>query len=155
MVIYCGMKYTLLISALILTSLLFNSCKKDDAILSNVPQLTFLSTDPESIQEFDGPITFTVSYQDGDGDLGENQADKYNLFLKDNRNNITYNYRLKQLAPNDANIPIIGQFNIILNSTFITSSSASEQSVTYDIYVVDRAGNKSNTISSEPLRIYK
>lgn len=149
------MKYTLLISALILTSLLFNSCKKDDAILSNVPQLTFLSTDPESIQEFDGPITFTVSYQDGDGDLGENQADKYNLFLKDNRNNITYNYRLKQLAPNDANIPIIGQFNIILNSTFITSSSASEQSVTYDIYVVDRAGNKSNTISSEPLRIYK
>lgn len=149
------MRYRFNISFIILALLLFSSCKKDTEVLSDIPYIVFRDTSPTSIQEFDGPITFTVSYQDGNGDLGENNTDVYNLFLKDNRNNTTYNYRLQQLAPGAANIPIIGEFNIILNSTFIISSSANEQSVSYDIYVVDRAGNQSNTITSEPLTVYK
>lgn len=149
------MKYTFSISFIVFALLLFSSCKKDKEVLSNIPNIAFVNTSPTSIQEFDGPITFTVSYQDGDGDLGENNTDIYNLFLKDNRNNTTYNYRLQQLAPADANIPIFGEFNIILNSTFVTTSSANEQYVTYDIYVIDRAGNQSNTITSDPLTVYK
>lgn len=143
----------ILLAALVLVGI--TSCGDDDElVLSNVPVLEFNSLNPSSIQEFDGPITFTVKYEDGDGDLGENSPNVKNLFLKDNRNGIVYEYRLQQLAPNDASIPIRGTFDVILANTAITDGS-NEQSATFDIYVVDRSGNASNTITSTPLTVFK
>ena len=140
--------------ALFLVVLVFSSCKKDEDSLSIVPQLTFESISPTTIQEFGGPITFSISYQDGDGDLGENDSDAKNLFLQDLRNGITYEYRIQELAPQGADIAIIGTIDIVLNTTSITDGS-NEQEVTFDIYAIDRAGNSSNTITSSPLTIYK
>ncbi len=140
--------------ALLLVILVFYSCKKDEDSLSIVPQLTFESISPSSVQEFGGPITFSISYQDGDGDLGENDSDVKNLFLQDLRNGITYEYRIKELAPQGADIAIIGTLDIVLNTISITDGS-NEQEVTFDIYAVDRAGNSSNLITSSPLTIYK
>lgn len=140
--------------ALLLVVLIFSSCKKDEDGLSVVPQLTFESISPSSIQEFGGPITFSISYQDGDGDLGENDPNVKNLFLQDQRNGITYEYRIQELAPQGADIAIIGTIDIVLNTTSITDGS-NEQEVTFDIYAIDRAGNSSNTITSSPLTIYK
>ncbi|MGC6471202.1 MAG: hypothetical protein ACON4E_08060 [Flavobacteriales bacterium] len=152
MVIYSRVTYGLIC---IILWLLVSACgSDDDIILSNVPNLSFNSLSPTSVQEFDGPITFTVDYEDGDGDLGENDPNVKNLYLKDNRNGIIYEYRLQQLAPEDSNIPITGSFDIVLNNTAITNGS-SEQSATFDIYVVDREGNRSNTITSDPLNIYQ
>lgn len=140
--------------ALLLVVLIFSSCKKDEDGLSVVPQLTFESISPTSIEEFEGPITFRISYQDGDGDLGENNPNVKNLFLQDQRNGITYEYRIQELAPQGADIAIIGTIDIVLNTTSITDGS-NEQEVTFDIYAIDRAGNSSNTITSSPLTIYK
>ena len=140
--------------ALLLVVLIFSSCKKDEDGLSVVPQLTFESISPTTIQEFGGPITFSISYQDGDGDLGENDSDAKNLFLQDLRNGITYEYRIQELAPQGAEIAIIGTIDIILNTISITDGS-NEQEVTFDIYAVDRAGNSSKPITSPPLTIYK
>ena len=140
--------------ALFLVVLVFSSCKKDEDSLSIVPQLTFESISPTTIQEFGGPITFSISYQDGDGDLGENDSDAKNLFLQDLRNGITYEYRIQELAPQGADIAIIGTIDIILNTISITDGS-NEQEVTFDIYAVDRAGNSSKPITSPPLTIYK
>ena len=140
--------------ALLLVILVFYSCKKDEGSLSIVPQLTFESISPSSIQEFGGPITFSISYQDGDGDLGENDSNAKNLFLKDLRNGITYEYRIQELAPQGADTAIIGTLDIVLNTISITNGS-NEQEVTFDIYAVDRAGNRSNPITSSPLTIYK
>ena len=122
--------------------------------MSVVPQLTFESISPTSIEEFGGPITFSISYQDGDGDLGENDPNVKNLFLQDQRKGITYEYRIQELAPQGADIAIIGTIDIVLNITSITDGS-NEQEVTFDIYAIDRAGNSSNTITSSPLTIYK
>ena len=77
-----------------------------------------------------------------------------NLFLQDLRNGITYEYRIQELAPQGADIAIIGTIDIILNTTSITDGS-NEQEVTFDIYAVDRAGNSSQPITSPPLTIYK
>ena len=140
--------------ALFLVVLVFSSCKKDEDSLSIVPQLTFESISPTTIQEFGGPITFSISYQDGDGDLGENDSDAKNLFLQDLRNGIIYEYRIQELAPQGADIAIIGTIDIILNTISITDGS-NEQEVTFDIYAVDRAGNSSKPITSTPLTIYK
>ena len=135
----------------IFTVLFFNGCISEEPI-SEVPYLEFISVNPQQVEAFKDNLIFTVFYQDGNGDLGENSPDIKNLFLKDNRNDIVYEFRLEQLAPDDANISIQGKLNIELSGTGITDGSA-EQSATFDIYVVDRAGNNSNTITSSNIII--
>ena len=80
------------------------------------------------------------------------KKDKHNLFVKDSRNDIEYKFRIPQLAPNNNSIAIEGNFNITINGSGITDSTAS-QKVNYAIYVKDRAGNKSNTITTSSITI--
>ena len=135
---------------ILIVTLLF-SCKKDDA-LSVVPTLEFQSISPSTAQEYIDDINITISYADEDGDLGENSPDIDNLFVEDSRNGIVYHYRIPQLAPNENEISIEGNFNIKINGTGITDESSSQQ-VNYNIYVKDRAGNKSNTITTSSITI--
>src|ERR1017187_8108029 len=102
--------YIIIIAVLII----FNSCKKDPPAISTTPSITFVSVTPVSVTQFNDNITFTISYQDGDGDLGQNDPNVYNLFLTDNRINVTYPFRIQQLAPDNANIAIEGNLSIIL-----------------------------------------
>ena len=135
----------------ILIGLLLFACKKDDT-LSVVPTIEFKSISPSTAQEYIDDINITISYTDGDGDLGENTPDIDNLFVEDSRNGIVYHYRIPQLAPNGNEIAIEGNFNITINGTGITEESSSQQ-VNYAIYVTDRAGNKSNTITTSNITI--
>ena len=135
----------------ILISLLLFSCKKDET-LSVAPTIEFKSISPSTAQEYIDKINITISYTDEDGDLGENSPDIDNLFVEDSRNGIVYHYRIPQLAPNENEISIEGNFNIKINGSGITNSSTSQQ-VNYDIYVKDRAGNKSNTITTSSIII--
>lgn len=128
-------------------------CGNDEPV-SEIPYIEFVSVNPKQVQAFEDNLIFTIFYQDGDGDLGENNPDLHNLFLKDNRNDIVYEYRIEQLAPDDANITIQGELNIELSGTGITDDSQ-EQSATFDIYIVDRAGNNSNTISSSNIIVFQ
>jgi hypothetical protein len=135
---------------ILIVTLLF-SCKKDDA-LSVVPTLEFQSINPSIAQEYIDDIIITISYADEDGDLGENSPDIDNLFVEDSRNGIVYHYRIPQLTPNGNEISIEGNFNITINGSGITNSSISQQ-VNYAVYVKDRAGNKSNTITTSNITI--
>ena len=135
----------------ILIALLFFACKKEDA-LSVVPTIEFQSISPSIAQEYIDDIIITISYTDEDGDLGENSPDINNLFVEDSRNGIVYHYRIPQLAPNGNEIAIEGNFNIKINGSGITNSSTSQQ-VNYDIFVTDRAGNSSNTVSTSSITI--
>jgi len=131
--------------------LLFFSCKKD-AAFSVVPTIEFKSISPSTAQEYIDEISITISYTDGDGDLGENNPDIYNLFVLDNRIGIEYKFRIPELSPNGNEIAIEGNFNIKINGSGITNGSTSQQ-VNYDIYVIDRDGNSSNTISTPFIKI--
>src|SRR5690349_25116750 len=114
----------------------FTSCKKDEVIpstaptYSDVPAITFVSVTPTSVSAYGQPLTFTISYQDGDGDLGENSSDAHNLYLTDNRFGITYPYRISELSPSSSVI-IKGQLKIILQNAGITGTSP--QSATFSI----------------------
>lgn len=135
-----------------ITIITFSSCQKDPPAISTTPSITFVSVTPTSVTQFKDSITFTISYQDGDGDLGQNDPNVYNLFLTDNRINITYPFRIQQLAPDNANIAIEGNLNIVLPNAGITDGSTS-QTATYSIYIVDRAGHQSNTVTSPTITI--
>ncbi len=145
-----------------------SSCKKDVIIptvkndtiydyseqVSDTPKIAFVSISPGVVTEYQDSIVIVISYIDGGGDLGENQANAKNLFVTDPRNNITYNYRIPQLAPTGSNINVQGKFSILISSTAITDNSTS-QTFQYSIYIQDRAGHTSNVISTSDLKVVK
>ncbi len=140
----------------LIISVLFSvsACKKEKNESTVTPQIEFISISPSSAVEYVNSITISFSYDDLDGDLGENDPNINNLFITDSRNNVTYNYRISQLAPDGANIHIKGNLNAVIKNTAITDGSSS-QSVTYSLYLKDRAGNISNTITTSAITITK
>jgi len=135
----------------ILILIVLFSCKKEEEV-SEIPIIDFVSIFPTTAQEYTDDIIITISYTDGDGDLGENNPDIYNLLVEDNRNNIIYHFRIPELSPSGSTITIEGNFNITINGTGITDSTAS-QKVNYDIYIKDRAGNTSNKVTTSSITI--
>ncbi|MFM7023511.1 MAG: hypothetical protein ACKOXB_11105 [Flavobacteriales bacterium] len=140
--------YKLYIAAL--SVFLFSACKKE--VESTAPGITFKSISPSAVEIGKDNITITFSYSDNDGDLGENSADVKNMFVKDNRNGVLYQFRIPQLAPSGATIAIQGDLNIAMPNVGISDGKTSE-SATFDIYVKDRAGNQSNTVTSTTVTI--
>ena len=116
------------------------------------PSIKLISVAPSTVRAFADSLVFNISYTDGDGDLGENNSNAQNLFIKDNRINITYNYRINQLSP--AAVPIQGTLSVVLKNTGITDQSNSQQ-VSFDIFVRDRAGHESNKITTNNITITK
>ena len=139
---------------ILLFVVMLTACKKEADEVDVVPEITFVSVTPTTAKEFQDSLTFTISYKDGNGDLGENSPDTKNLFLTDNRIGITYSYRIQQLAPDNADIAIQGQLHVVLKNIAITDSS-NQQQATFNINVTDRAGNKSNTVTSSVVTITK
>ena len=138
--------------ALCLLSFFFiSSCKEDKPVYSEVPEIKFVSVSHSSVNAYGTPVTFVISYVDGDGDLGENSSNAHNLYLTDNRYGITYPYRISELGPSSSLI-ISGQLNIILDNAGITGTSP--QNATFSIYVIDRAGHPSNTVTSPSVTVY-
>jgi hypothetical protein len=141
--------YSIGFAALVILSLA--ACEKDKP-LEDTPYIEIASITPGNAQAYVDTVVITVFYRDGNGDLGENNPDVYNLFVTDNRNNVTYKYRVQQLAPTDANVAIQGNLKVELVGPPIINGGASE-SVSYSVYVTDRAGNQSNTATTEGITI--
>ena len=129
-----------------------HGCKKDVPMYGSAPEIKFISVVPSVVTQFKDSIVFTISYQDGDGDLGQNDPNVNNLFIIDNRINIMYSYRIPQLAPDGAKIIIKGNLTVVLKNTSITDNSFSQLAV-YSIYLKDRAGNRSNTVLTSAITV--
>ncbi len=135
------------IFSLLVILLFIAGCKKDEIEFPVEPKIEVVSISPANPMQYTDPVTITIKYEDGDGDLGENVDSVKNCFVKDNRIGIVYQYRIKQLAPTGASIPITGNLDIEIGGQVLTDSS-SQQSVTYTLYVVDRAGHMSNEVTT-------
>lgn len=138
---------------IILLILLFTACKEDESIdYSPTPQIEFVSIVPQQVMEYQDSLVISISYIDGDGDLGENGNGIYNAFVKDLRNDVEYKYRIQQLAPNNANIIIQGTLDIVLDR-LVLLQNAQQEDTSFEIYVIDRAGNRSNIITTSSVSI--
>ncbi|MEL6676906.1 MAG: hypothetical protein AAFR61_32160 [Bacteroidota bacterium] len=142
------------LSIYLVLGLLAIGCTKIDPtdFISATPEISLVNTAPLQVVAFQDSIVFEIEYTDGDGDLGTNDDTRRNVFVRDNRVDITHEFRLQQLAPDGAEIPITGTFNVILPNTLLTAGSAPE-TVTFTIWVVDRAGNESNEIESPEITV--
>ena len=150
-----GLLYILLMSVFIF------GCKKSESddeqskgSISDIPEINIISVNPINVLEFQDSIVFVIQYIDGNGDIGTENADTKSLYLTDNRVNITESYHIPPLAPLNSSIAIQGNLNVVLNKTAVFGTANSE-SATFSIYLVDRAGNSSNTVTSESITINK
>ena len=139
---------------LILLSAIFQSaCKKDEKIINPVPSISFISVNPDTIQQFTQKMIFTISYTDEDGDLGFEDPDDYSIELKDARLSEPDLYYIKPLAPLGTVLSISGQLDITLNSIFILGSGGIQESTYFSIRIKDRMGHWSNEVISPLITI--
>jgi len=133
----------------------FNSCTKYEEVKeSEKPSITYTTITPMNIAEFKDSVQITIKYKDGNGDLGDENPDELNIYVKDNRLDKPDYYHLHALAPPGKNIAIDGTLNIKLKNTFLIGSGNSE-TTSYEVKIKDRAGNWSNSITTEMVTISK
>ena len=119
---------------------------------SEAPQISLEEVGPGTIREYQDSIYMRISFYDKDGDLGENFTDDPNLFVLDNRLGIAHEFRISNIVPGGAEVSIQGELEWTINSVYITGNESSE-TVDYDIYMVDRAGNQSNILTTPSITV--
>ena len=130
-------------------------CTKYEVVTeSEMPSITYNSVKPLLAKEFKDSIIISIKYKDGNGDLGDENPDELNIYVKDNRLNKADFYHLHALSPPDKKLAIEGTLNIRLKNTFLIGSGNSE-TTSYEVKIKDRAGNWSNSIVTEFITISK
>lgn len=136
---------------ILILSLCTISCKKDEAVSSS-PVIKLLDVSSLNLKEFKDSLVIRFEYTDGDGDIGENDPDKYDLQVKDRRLAEADYYFVKPLAPPGSEILIKGVISVQIKNTFLLGTGSNEITQ-FDIKLRDRAGNWSNAINTPPITI--
>jgi len=138
--------------------ILISSCKKDGSTTPNpqispIPSIELKSVSPGTIHQLSDSLVFEINYTDGDGDLGDYDADTLSLWITDNRFPLTEKFHIPPLAPQGSTISITGTLNVTLDHIILKDQSASSESATFTVKVKDRAGNWSNEVTSIAITI--
>lgn len=129
------------------------ACKKEQAdIMPMEPSIELISVGPAQVTEFETAVMLRFSYKDGDGDLGRTDPDDYSLWVKDSRLSMADGYHIIPLAPPDEEMAIEGELEVELTPLFLLGNAA-EEVMTYSFHVMDRAGNRSNEITTPAITI--
>lgn len=145
--------YIALISLLI-------ACKKEQGNdplpkISNTPSILSVSINKSTINQFDD-LVFTISYTDGDGDLGTDDADEKSIFITDNRDtSIVHAYHLPPLAPSGSNLTIQGSLNVTLQNVILLNQTNSAETANFSVKIKDRANQNSNIVTTTNVSINK
>lgn len=140
--------------------LLFFSCKKEQGneplpAISDNPEITSVSVSATSINQF-SDLLINVNYIDGNGDLGTTDADVKSIFVTDSRDNtIVHEFHLQPLAPEGQSVSIQGTLKINIENVILLSQANNSETVRFSVYIVDRAGNLSNTTQTSNITINK
>lgn len=139
-----------------LTFLVISSCTKETQISEGnpIPNIGLIKTVPTDIRQFKDSLTVSISYEDGDGDLGFENADINSLEVKDSRLAKPDYYYVAPQAPLNSKIHIKGTLNIQIKNMFLLGSGAIE-TTNLEIRLKDRAGNWSNKITTPVINIKK
>jgi len=133
--------------------LIQSGCKETpEPVLPIVPVLRVKSISPSAVQNFDNLVVLELEYEDGDGDLGEEDPDKKTLWVKDSRLADADLYHVQPIAPPDENVPIQGIIRVEIPNVFIIGNGNSEE-VFFRVKIQDRAGHWSEEDVSPSITI--
>lgn len=137
------------------------SCSKDDGdvLLDENPIIELVKVVPESnqVQQYVDGLSFTISYSDGDGDLGTEDPDIPSIEVIDTRDPslLQFDFHLSPRAPLGAKIAITGALNIVLNHSILIDQDNDSEKTTFKIRLKDRAGNWSNEVETGEITVTK
>jgi len=148
------MNPTILISCFIIFT--FGGCTKitQTSVGDPIPVIRLVKIEPLSVKQFKDSLKITFSYEDGDGDLGNINADINSLEIKDNRLSKPDMYYIAPLSPNGSVVHIKGELLFKLRNLFLLGTSNTEKT-TLELRIQDRAGHWSNKIITPEITITK
>lgn len=132
-----------------------------DYPLEPVIEMLGITNDTMVQDQFNTDSTvIVIGFTDGDGNIGSD--DHVNVFVKDLRDNfISDQYRIPTLPNEGAKKGISGELFITLYTTCCTypngappcepSSEFPTNTLVYEIYILDEAGNMSNAVQTPPI----
>ena len=153
------MKTNFLLSFILLTFLIISCTKPPD--YPNEPEIGFVGFSKNTLQQGDGnndSLNVVISFTDGDGDLGD--RDSLNLFVTDKRTGFLQDrFKIPFIPEQGASNGISGEISFALYTTccidYVNHTSCQPKStpdtLIYEIYIMDRAKNKSNVIETAPI----
>jgi hypothetical protein len=157
------MKQILLVVAILLVW----ACSKPPQY-PDEPVIEFINLSKDTLSQSDlntDSLFVRISYTDGDGDLGFSDKDtSQSIFIIDTRSGfIQDRFKIPQIPDQGTANGIFGEMRILLFTTCcifpqgIPPCSSPRQfptdTVVYEIYIVDRAGNESNRIQTTPITL--
>jgi len=115
---------------------------------SPIPVISFDSISATSIRAQQDSITIFIEFTDGDGDLGSEVIP--NLFFTDSRTGTEEGFKIPNITPEGNVKAITGIIAYTFPALYCTPPPPDRtlDTLSYSIYVVDRAGNKSNVITT-------
>lgn len=116
---------------------------------SEIPEISDASVDKTLAVPGQDSIIVEFKFQDGDGDLGNEERDStINAYLIDRRTNFPYNYQIPYISQRGNNRAISGTIWVTVDPfTFSCRPNRPDRdTLSYEIYIVDRAGNESNRL---------
>ncbi len=145
--------------------LLLGSCLQPPAypIEPVIEFLGFSAAEMRQGQFNDDSVLVFIGFTDGDGDLGNDR--EVNVFVRDLRDDfISDRFRIPRIPEIGANNGISGEMILTLYNTcciFPDGAPPCTPSMTtltnelrYEIYLEDRAGNRSNVIQTPPITLH-
>jgi hypothetical protein len=131
------------------------------------PFIEFLSISKDTMPRLastNDSVLVTLGFTDGDGDLGSEESD---LFYIDDRDGLEFPGIIPKVPPLGASNGIKGEISFIIDNSccdypdsFLSANECEEtfpsfplDTINYKVYIVDRAGNKSNIVELPPVYI--
>lgn len=154
----------ILLQVFVLSMIAFQCTKPTE--YPNVPAIRYIGMSKDSIAQASiasqDSLRITFGFTDGDGDLGDN--DSLNVFLTDSRNGqIGQQFKIPFIEQHVGAKGITGEISLTIRQTCCLYDNGqapctpgitqSTDTMDYAIQIVDRAGNKSNIIHTEPIYI--
>lgn len=139
--------------ALLLIAFLALASCTGEILEDPAPVIQLEAAGPSTVVELRDSIYMRISFYDADGDLGENLTNENNLFVVDTRLNLAHEFRISQLVPGGAAVPIQGELEWTLPGVYRLDENLASEEVVYEIYLVDRAGHQSNTLTTPAFTI--
>ena len=142
-------------SLLILAMILIWSCTKDDELpYSDTPEIELVGISHDTVVQYDEVLVLTITYKDGDGDIGFESPDKYAVFVRDTRLANFDGFYVGPVAPPGSSVPITGQISIEFPNLFIFGNGNSEKTQ-FEIKMIDRSGHESNLLMTDQIVILR
>jgi hypothetical protein len=142
-----------------ITLFLVPGCTKEDTY-PVTPEITFGSLEKLANLSGKDSLVLTFGFTDGDGDIGTPKHDTLNrdvfLTMYELRNGTyvkyddpfgVFNYRIPFMVPRGNNESLKGDIVIAVDYNIFQSNDT----IYYDLYMKDRAGHVSNTISTSSI----